>query len=450
MKAILLDGSQSNDHTGQRARAALTAQLQDRGWDVAHVALCQQKIGSCAGDFFCWTRSPGICNINDDNRAIAAAIVNSDLTVYLTPITFGGYSSTLKGMVDHQIQNISPFFAMIQGETHHRKRYQQLPDLLAVGWLASPDGPSEAVFRHLVQRNALNMYAKHQVSGVVYATQSEQEMAAAAGQWLRELREGRSSQPAALPASTGSASASWTGSGDEKLETRRALLLVGSPKTRKSTSNSLGGYLFQQLAARTIETQTIYLHTVLRSPQKMQALLDAVDAADLVALAFPLYCDALPAPVTEALERIAHHRQERDHRQERGQPRRQRFTAIANCGFPEAHHCAAALAICERFAGQAGFAWAGGLALGAGEMVNGVSLVEAGGMTIRIRQSLDLAAAGLAQDGAVGRASQEMLAKPVIPNSLYRLSGWLRWIRLAKKQGALKLLMRRPYTAKAA
>ncbi len=47
---------------------ALTAQLQARGWEVEHFALCEKKIGNCAGDFFCWIRTPGVCNVNDDNR----------------------------------------------------------------------------------------------------------------------------------------------------------------------------------------------------------------------------------------------------------------------------------------------------------------------------------------------------------------------------------------------
>ena len=113
MRAVLFDGSTANDNTGERVRAALTAQLQAQGWDVEHIALCEKKIGNCGGEFFCWVKHPGTCMFDDDNRAIAAAIIASDLMVYLTPVTFGGYSSALKRMVDHQIQNISPFFAKI-------------------------------------------------------------------------------------------------------------------------------------------------------------------------------------------------------------------------------------------------------------------------------------------------------------------------------------------------
>jgi len=433
MKAILLDGSKENDRTGERVRATLETELKTQGWDVEHFALCDKKIGNCAGDFFCWIRTPGVCNVNDDNRPIAEALATSDLLVYLTPITFGGYSATLKRMVDHQIQNVSPFFAMIEGETHHVKRYKKNPDLLAVGWMNAPDTQSESIFRHLVQRNAINFHTRTYIGDVVLAGQSDDELQTLSEKWLNDLQCGRSSARVDLPISRATARGS--------IEMRCALLLVGSPKTRKSTSNSLGTYLFEQLGAQSIQTETIYLHTVLRSPEKMQALLDAVDGADLVTLAFPLYVDTLPAPVIEALERIT------AYRKVHARTHRQLFAAIANCGFPEAFQCNTALANCDRFAQQSDFIWAGGMALGAGHMLDGVPLAEGGGMTMMMRQNLELAAKALAKGQAIPLAARDGLAKPVIPHWLYRLSGWWRWHQQAKSNGAKKLLKRQPYLA---
>jgi multimeric flavodoxin WrbA len=406
---------------------------------VEHIVLREKKIGNCAGDFFCWIRTPGVCNVNDDNRAIATAIVASDLMVYLTPVTFGGYSSALKRMVDHQIQNVTPFFAKVEGETHHRKRYKKYPDLLAVGWMDTADAQAKVVFRHLVQRNALNWHSKTWVGDVVLANQSDEEMLASAQQWLDDIQNRKSSPQVELPTNGDPSTALGTGTDHKPAEIQRALLLVGSPKTRKSTSNSLGGYLFEQLSAQSIHTETIYLHTVLRSPVKTQALFDAVDAADLVTLAFPLYVDSLPAPVIEALERIAAHRQGRD------PSHRQLFTAIANCGFPEAYQTATALAICETFARQAGFEWAGALALGGGQMINGAPLAQGGGKTIPIRKPLELAAEGLVQGQAIPKAAQDLLGKPIVPHWVYRLMGGFGWKQQAKRYGAQKLLRQQPY-----
>jgi len=435
MKAILLNGSKENDKTGERVRAALEAELKTRGWEVEHFALCDQKIGNCAGDFFCFIRTPGVCNVNDDNCTIAEAHANCDLMVYLTPVTFGGYSPTLKRMVDHQIQNISPFFAKVNGETHHARRYKKNPDILVVGWMDTPDKQSETIFRHLVQRNAPNWHSKTWVSDVVLTRQSDDELRASAQRWVADIQNRRSSSSVELPASLVSRQGA--------VKTRRALLLVGSPKTRKSTSNSLGSYLFEQLNARSIQTETIYLHTVVSSAVKMQALLDAIDAADLVTLAFPLYVDSLPAPVIDAFERIAEHRKGHD------RTHRQLFAAIANCGFPEAYQCNTALVICESFARQAGFVWAGGMALGGGGMVRGFPLVEGGGKTILMRQALEMAAEGLVQEGAIPQAAREGLAKPLIPHWLYWIVAWRRWKIDARHYGATKLLKRQPYLVKA-
>lgn len=57
------------------------------------------------------------------------------------------------------IQNISPFFAKIEGETHHQKCYEKYPNFLAVGWMDTFEVQDEAVFRYLVQRNVLNWHA---------------------------------------------------------------------------------------------------------------------------------------------------------------------------------------------------------------------------------------------------------------------------------------------------
>ena len=80
-------------------------------------------------------------------------------------------------------------------------------------------------------------------------------------------------------------------------------------------------------------------------------------------------------------------------------------------------------------------------------MLDGVPLAEGGGMTIMMRQNLELAAQALAQGQAIPRAARDGLARPVIPHWLYRVSGWWRWYQQAKANGAKKLLKRQPYLA---
>ncbi len=139
MKTVILDGCAADAAIGQRIRTALLNELAARNHDAQVFTLRDTKIGNCAGDFFCWVRSPGVCNTDDDNRVIAAAIVGAGLLIYLTPIAFGGYSATLTRAVDHQIQNMSPFFTMLNGETHHARRHDHYADFLVIGWQPAPN-----------------------------------------------------------------------------------------------------------------------------------------------------------------------------------------------------------------------------------------------------------------------------------------------------------------------
>ena len=423
MKTLILDGSQPNDPISAKIKTSLQAQLSN----VETLVLCEQKIGNCAGDFFCWVRSPGMCNTNDDNRIIAEKIMQIDLVIYLTPVTFGGYSSALKRMVDHQIQNISPFFATIDGEIHHQPRYQSYPDVLAVGWMDQPNAQSEAVFRQLVRRNAINMYASTSVTGLV---NHEANLDAQIQGWLDEIRSASSSPVPALSkteiSSTGAA------------PIRRAALLVGSPRTKKSTSASLGGYLMEQLNARGVETEILQVYTSFNSAERTRLTLEKLDKADLIFLAFPLYVDSLPAPVIAALEKISAHRA--------SMKVAQSFAAIANCGFPEARHNDTALAICEQFANETGMTWLGSLALGGGEgLVHGVPLNEIDGRAKPLKKSLELAAASLAFGMSIPQEARDILARPIIPNWLYKMFGGFGWKQAAKQYGTVKSVHAQPY-----
>lgn len=427
MKTLILDGSHVNNPRAVNIINALQRHLPD----AETVVLREQTIGNCAGDFFCWVRSPGICNTDDDNRIIAAKVMHSDLLVYLTPVTFGGYSFELKRMVDHQIQNILPYFANIEGEVHHQKRYKHYPNLLTIGWMDEPNSQAKAIFRHLVHRNAINMYAKTSVCGLVIGKQSQTDLDSQTETWLNLITSGSSSPVPALPAQTFSSA--------DVTSIKRAILLVGSPRTKKSTSASLGGYLFEQLQARGIETQTIQIYTSLNSQERMKIMFEAIDNTDLVVLAFPLYVDSLPAPVISALEKLTKYRTDNN------SPVIS-FSAIANCGFPGARHNDTALAIAAEFARQNGLTWAGGLALGAGEgIVHGLQLNELDGRAIPIKGALDLAAEALANGYPIPQPAKDLLAKPIIPHWMYTIMGRYGWKQQAKAYGAHEIIKRQPY-----
>jgi hypothetical protein len=179
MKATILNGALPGDSFVDAVGAALQDTLQAEGWTVTPWNLRDRKIAYCLGCFECWTKTPGLCRIDDAGREVAANIIGGDLAIYLTPITFGGYSSELKKAVDRSICLISPFFTHIDGEVHHHARYPRYPNLLGVGVLPAPHPAQEQIFRTLIGRNAINLHATVHSSLVLYRSQEPATVATA-------------------------------------------------------------------------------------------------------------------------------------------------------------------------------------------------------------------------------------------------------------------------------
>jgi hypothetical protein len=223
------------------------------------------------------------------------------------------------------------------------------------------------------------------------------------------------------------------------LSSATALLLVGSPRGRRSTSASLGAYLLARLEGFGLTSRTLRLTEALGSPAGEEAYRRAVGESDLVILSFPLYWDSLPALVVRALEVW------RDGESAAKASRRRRFVALCNSGFPEASQSRTALGICQRFAAELGLEWAGGLALGGGAALDGCALEEAGGRARHARTALDLTAAALAAEKLVPQGAVDGMARPFVPAWAYTVLGSWGWRRLARSHGTQRQLDRRPY-----
>ncbi len=167
MKAVLLDGSRHGDSSSQLVRPAIATELKAHGWSLQPFTLRELEIHHCWGCFGCWVQTPGRCLINDVARDIAAAVINSDLVIHLTPVTFGGYSSELKKALDRMICLVSPFFTKIGGEIHHKPRYERFPYLLGIGTVEQADEELKRIFTKLVHRNAINMHAPAYAADVI-------------------------------------------------------------------------------------------------------------------------------------------------------------------------------------------------------------------------------------------------------------------------------------------
>ena len=443
---VILDGAGSGDQDLSPILKVLSHVFEADGVQVETFALRETKLAHCLGCFDCWVKTPGMCVEADAGREIARAIIRSDVTVLFTPVTFGGYSPELKKMVDRFIPLASPFFQMDHGEVHHPPRYAHRPRLMMVGVQRHPNPAEAHIFKTLAGRNAINFHPPSYAAEVVLSTDDVDA--------LRGRFEALLTRSDSLPFGDGAAALMpapvTPGTAVELGGARRALLIVGSPKTHEpSTSSALGGLLVDRLQKRGWETESLTLRASLNRPEGENELLSAVERAGLILLVFPLYVDALPYLVTRALAVIA------AHRRAGREPSLPRLVAIVNSGFPETYQNSLALAICREFAAQSGFAWAGGLAFGGGGMIGGQPLTEAKrpGPSVRhVIAAMEKTAASLAEGLPVPPEAVRMIATNRIPFALWsRLYIWMgAWgfKKQAAKNGISKgKMLAQPYAA---
>jgi multimeric flavodoxin WrbA len=175
MEFVVLNGGSAEDAQVDKAADVLASFLGSIG-QVAIYRMQDLSVADCLGCFGCWIKTPGQCVINDSAREIANKMCLSDLTVYVTPIVFGGYSYELKKVLDRQICTILPFFKKINGELHHPQRYDKTGKLAAIGVLPNPNSTSEEIFKTLLYRNSLNKQASHQAAAIVYDTDTPKQV----------------------------------------------------------------------------------------------------------------------------------------------------------------------------------------------------------------------------------------------------------------------------------
>jgi multimeric flavodoxin WrbA len=428
-KVVILDGRGHSGGDLDPALRELSAALAGEGAQIETFPLREMKLAHCLGCFGCWLKTPGMCVENDAGRAIARAIVRSDVTALFTPVTFGGYSPELKRMVDRFIQLASPFFTMDHGEVHHPPRYPRRPRLMMVGVQRRPNDHEARIFKTLAGRNAINFHPPSYAAEVVGAD----EPAAALREKFEDLLTRRDALPfgnaaaTLMPPAVSAMPAAPNGK-------KRALLIVGSPKVASSASKVLGSYLLERLGASGWETESVTLRAGLHRPDGADSLVDSARRSGLILLVFPLYVDSLPHLVTKALQSIA------EARQAVPTPAPQRLLALVNSGFPEPHQNAVALAICREFAEQAGMVWSGGLALGGGGFVGDEPLTapgRSGPPLKRLIRALDITAAALDQGRPAPEEAYRLIAMspiPFVPAALWkRLYVWIGGWGLAKQ-----------------
>ena len=158
-KIVILNGAGDGDDYLTSSFSVLTDLLDHDNADVRCYHLKDMKLAHCTGCTDCWFKTPGICVASDEGREIIQNIIQSDVTIFFTPVTFGGYSSALKIILDRCMPLILPFVGQYFGDVHHTPRYSHYPRLAGIGIQLHPKKSEAELFKTIVGRNAINIHA---------------------------------------------------------------------------------------------------------------------------------------------------------------------------------------------------------------------------------------------------------------------------------------------------
>jgi len=157
MKTLILCDRESASYKDLDIRSQVQATVIETGGEASIVNLTGEEINPCLGCFDCWTKTPGLCiQTKDCANTICGQEVQSDTVIFLSKITYGGYSYDVKSFLDRSIPNISPFFEIVDGEMHHKMRYERFPYMITIGYGECTPQERET-FISLTERNARNM-----------------------------------------------------------------------------------------------------------------------------------------------------------------------------------------------------------------------------------------------------------------------------------------------------
>jgi len=128
---------------------------------VRRFDLREMDIHYCSGCLGCWVKTPGECVTKDESADVRRSVIHSDFMLLASPLIMGFPSALLKKMVDKIIPLIHPYFVVVQGEAHHRARYDRYP---LVGLLLQRENDTDETDIRLItdifSRTSLNFISR--------------------------------------------------------------------------------------------------------------------------------------------------------------------------------------------------------------------------------------------------------------------------------------------------
>ncbi len=340
-------------------------------------------IRPCIGCFSCWNKTPGKCVIRDGYENMGYLIHHAEEVKVISRYTCGGFSSFIKNVFDRCLGYVLPHFELVNGESHHMKRYDETKPITFVFYgeeLGEAD--RQAAIRY-VKAVCTNMRAG--VKDVIFEEKKQ----------LRACRE-------KTPETSG-----------------KVALLNASMRSFDGNSATLLELLKTKIS-REVEIVKLSEHL-----SEINGLLKYLEDYETIVLGMPLYVDGLPSQLIRLLEEF-----ERFY-----MAKSKKIYVLANMGLYESEQLINQFAQVQSWCRQMGFSYMGGIGVGAGEMV-GVLLRGNSGITkpllSRITKAIEKLAAAIDHNEKI---DDVFTGVNLVPRFLYMAIANSGWKRMAKANG---------------
>ena len=349
-------------------------------YDDCTVVFDRGTIRPCTGCFSCWNRTPGQCVIHDGYENMGKLIHDAEEVIVISRYTWGGFSSFVKGVFDRSLGYVLPQFELVNGESHHQKRYAE-------------DKPFSFHFygpRFTEEEKACAQRYVEAVCTNIRGTVKETVFHECGG---KTVLAGRTYTP---PGKT--------------------VLLQASMRNRNSAR------LAERLAAKLkTGTETIALRDYVND---LPGLVRRLSDESTIVLCTPLYVDGLPSLLIRLMECFA--------AEYHGAGKR--IYVLANMGLYESRQLVNLFSTVEQWCRAMDFTYCGGLGISAGELIGELMkfLPFHSGPIKEIAGGMDELAEAIDHSEILGEIQREPYR---FPRSLYIWIANTNWNRTAKKNG---------------
>ncbi len=100
MNALFFVDREAKTELSENLQESIVGMLKDKGHNIELVELGKNDAAPCLGCLLCITKNAGECVTKDIVNKYKVKSHKYDMTIYLTPVLFGHFSSTIKNAID--------------------------------------------------------------------------------------------------------------------------------------------------------------------------------------------------------------------------------------------------------------------------------------------------------------------------------------------------------------